>query len=774
MFCLTENMLMYATQGGLFAAALTPLIIDGKQNLNADPTDQIVYYLKQHSTILNQISEQISSIAPEVSIPSTPPPPYPPFKPSTSYVVLNVLWFFALVYSILGALIATLIQKWIRKCQRTLQRDSADTIKITRFRHYLFKQLHAFQLIELAPTILHSALLFFLVGLCIFTWNLNTEVASVTTIYSSTCFFLFYFFAMPESPGFPIGDPNLLINHFMRSDSQMKMEELEGQYEWLVQWLIENLEEDAEMESFVLAIPGSFNTDWGVEVWKKLSEITEDKSGTRSITPAASTLALVLATHPRTYSHLLSASPLFHGDEVPNVYTRIHHLLDTCKDPLFEKPEEQRGRTRACIEATALLVCRAKAKLDHFGDIAKLLGDTGIAEKTRDLSSMETDGPFVVRWTCLSLLTIRSILERETSVREKAKLAVEAFVIGNDTGDDQALAGAQTIDGTFRDARSSLSQLYNALTQVENPSKEQVILILDGHRSQVSQLENIHTHTDRFSPVAVDQRMYDVQSSIVETSQGITRQLPGVQFQFDNFDSETGPVAVQFSQLVEWSRGPPTQFIFPEPTLRSICSLGSTFRSTLEGMWDPGAHQELLENVKGFLQDSTWKESLLQRQLWRLQDLRDGGGLGFTVELFFLALKQLLSTTSSNESHSPLFIGAFRAITSDWVKYKHSPLDSPGTQRLLLDMILPNHGIISEFRYPTYIIDEFLELLGNILKGQRGPHLDDAMQVLLAPGIYSSHGDEQEALRAKVVSAIDHQATRERQHRSISIFCPTF
>ena len=374
---------------------------------------------------------------------------------------------------------------------------------------------------------------------------------------------------------------------------------------------------------------------------------------------------------------------------------------------------------------------------------------------------METDGPFVVRWTCLSLLTIRLILERETSVREKAKLAVEAFAGGDDTGDDQALTGAQTIDGIFRDARSSLSQLYNALTQVENPSKEQVISILDGHRSQVSQLENIHTHTDRFSRVAVDQRMYDVQSSIVETSQGINRQLPGVQFQFDNFDSETGPVAVQFSRLVEWSRGPPTQFIFPKPTLRSICSLCSTFQSTLDGMWDPGAHQEMLENVKEFLQDSTWEESLLQRQLWRLQDLRDGGGLGFTVELFFLALKQLLSTTPSDESHCPLYIGAFRAISSDWAKYKHSP----GTQKLLLDMLLPYHGIISEFRYPTYITDEFLELLGNILDGQRGPHLDAAMQALSDPDIYPSYGDEQEAFRANVLRVIRR---RGNFHRGLS------
>jgi hypothetical protein len=48
----------------------------------------------------------------------------------------------------------------------------------------------------------------------------------------------------------------------------------------------------------------------------------------------------------------------------------------------------------------------------------------------------------------------------------------------------------------------------------------------------------------------------------------------------------------------------------------------------------------------------------LRRQLWRLQDLRDDG-LGFTVELFFLALRQLLSNSVSRESHFALFVGTF-------------------------------------------------------------------------------------------------------------------
>ena len=39
-----------------------------------------------------------------------------------------------------------------------------------------------------------------------------------------------------------------------------------------IRWLIDNLTEDAETEQFVMAMPGSFSTDWGVEVWKRVGE----------------------------------------------------------------------------------------------------------------------------------------------------------------------------------------------------------------------------------------------------------------------------------------------------------------------------------------------------------------------------------------------------------------------------------------------------------------------------------------------------------------------
>jgi hypothetical protein len=103
----------------------------------------------------------------------------------------------------------------------------------------------------------------------------------------------------------------------------------------------------------------------------------------------------------------------------------------------------------------------------------------------------------------------------------------------------------------------------------------------------------------------------------------------------------------------------------------------------------------------------------------------DGGGLGFTVELFFLALLQPLSTSSSKGSHSALYTSTFRAITSDWSKHK----GSLGTQKLLLNIAMSRRREFDD-HYPAYIVDEFLVLLHNIFEGQAGSHIDEAMQEL--------------------------------------------
>jgi hypothetical protein len=112
--------------------------------------------------------------------------------------------------------------------------------------------------------------------------------------------------------------------------------------------------------------------------------------------------------------------------------------------------------------------------------------------------------------------------------------------------------------------------------------------------------------------------------------------------------------------------------------------------------------------------------------------LRDGGGLGFTVELFFLALRQLSTAPSSPELKEVFYIGTFEVITSGW----ENITDFSGTQRILLnlicDLVIKSRGVFSDFLYPEYIVDMLLELVGKLVDrhGNVHPQIHDAANEL--------------------------------------------
>ena len=763
----------------------------------------MVYYLQQNVGILAQISQQIASIAPQVPIPSTPPPPFPDFHPLPSDIRVNVFWFMALVFSLSAALLATLVQQWVREYMHVFLRYS-DPLKSARLRQYLHEGLEGWHMPVVAEAVLgllHVSLFLFFAGLCDLVLNINTTIGVSTTIPIGISGLLYVFTTIapviyPQSPYKNSFSPLLwyLIQKSLgrryqdrgsdgmkvaghntaQRQMQLAMRETEGRMgrdERAVRWLVDNMTEDAEMDLLVAAIPGSFNVEWGVEVWKRVSEVIQDENknavgnelavrppqdanipiATPRVVVRPSRISVIrnpiTPVIPLVRTRVASGSspdstsflpplPVTHSrdvrghdvithvqrEHVRELSRRVAHLLETCKNRgLFASNELWRKRTRACVETTASLVFFADAELSWFGDIAKLLGEIGSVEKTRESSLTGMDQLFVTRWTCLSLTVIRPILVNNTRLQSFARIAVESFSrfeIDGGTDDQQAERSARKIDETFDRAWTCLWDLYYALFEEGNPTVEQAQEILRNHTAQISELELIDMDAGRMEDI--DQGISSVQHRVHHYTHGIVRQLPGIEF--DDFPLEHVPFSEALNLFIDPLK---LQFIPLQSSLKGACSLYPRFRDILEGH-DAAGFEETLRSLEAFATARHWQNNLLPRQLWRLQDLCDGGGLGFTVELFFLALKQLLSNSLSHESNSALFIGTFRAITSDWSNHKHSL----GTQEILLAIAAPFNGIISKFDYPSYIIDEFLVLLGNILKGQTGPHIDNAVQEL--------------------------------------------
>jgi Family of unknown function (DUF6535) len=792
------------SQAGLFSAALTTFVLDSKQDLKPSPADETVYYLRQHSTILSQISVQLSSIAPQVTIPSTSPPPFPVFNPSASDVRVNVFWFMALAFSLLAALLAILVQQWVRDYMHVFQRYG-DPLKSARLRQYLYEGCegwHMPMVAEAVPGFLHTSLFLFFAGLGDSLLNINTKVAlgTIVPIGVSGLLYIFTIFApiiylqSPYQNSFSgvfwylfqkshgrrfkdrgsDGEMKSVSTNMAQGQMQLAMEETvarKGRDVRAIQWLIDNLTEDAEMERFLSAIPGSFNTDWGTEVWRRVCKHheSEDQSQDEPVArpnrdttghqPSSSwSIRTVLRpivhlvgkpasrhspTHATTRSptphppsvHPHSTIAHIRGENIVHeLSTRVARSIEICKNrKLFLNNDLWQKRTRACIETTASLVCCANAKLAWFGGISKLLGEIGSFEKIREQSLAGTDELFVMRWTCLSLVAIRPILEDNRYVQLCAGKTMDWFARADDTGNNDAFAAAEKVDKTLQKARGCLEGLYDVLCRAEDLTEE-VTEILRDHEHHISELEQINTEANHLE--WVDMKISSMQYAINLMSHQITSQFPGV---LDDHNRALIP----FSRLVELSRNPhKLQFIPPGQTLKSTCSPSLTLRIILGGQGDADAYKELLKNLNGLPFKFLGQRDEMQRQLWRLQDLGDGGGLGFTVELFFLALSQLLSTSSSKESHSALYTGTFRAIASDWSKYK----DSPGTQRLLLDIILSRREEF-EVHYPAYIVDEFLLLLSNVFEGQTGPHIDEAGRQFESFESYGSRRFRERVLR---------------------------
>ncbi|KAH8984549.1 hypothetical protein EDB86DRAFT_141864 [Lactarius hatsudake] len=297
-----DGVLIFA---GFFSIALTSFLVDKVHDLQVDPTQQLVYYQQQNVALLAQISQQVSSIAPQVAIPSTPLPPYH-FSLNPSDVRVNVFWFMSLVFSISAALLATLVQQWTRDHMYVFQRYS-NTLKSARLRQYLYEGVEGWYMpvvAESVPCFVHVSLFLFFLGVGDSLLAVHTTVAITTIVPISICGLLYVFsmFAPIISPQSPFRSPFSALIWLLKqkvhprsyldrasggslkaasqniSEAQMQLamaenDERQDRDVRSIRWLIHNRTEEDEMESLVMAIPGAFTSKWGINVWRKFSGV---------------------------------------------------------------------------------------------------------------------------------------------------------------------------------------------------------------------------------------------------------------------------------------------------------------------------------------------------------------------------------------------------------------------------------------------------------------------------------------------------------------------
>ncbi|VDC00088.1 unnamed protein product [Peniophora sp. CBMAI 1063] len=157
------------TFAGLFAATVGAFLIESYKSLSPDTGAQTVVLLAQLVSITNSTNSTLST---DVAI--------PPFQASETAILVNTLWFAALVLSLLCALAATLVQDWTRRFlgQARPVGESLEQYSLMQLLVHLGVQRYGIDYVaSLVVTMMHAAVVIFLVGLNFFLFPINTGPA---------------------------------------------------------------------------------------------------------------------------------------------------------------------------------------------------------------------------------------------------------------------------------------------------------------------------------------------------------------------------------------------------------------------------------------------------------------------------------------------------------------------------------------------------------------------------------------------------------------------
>ena len=627
-------------------------------------------------------------------------------------------------------------------------------LKRARFRQFFFEGTSGMRKLAIqVPRLIHVSLFLFFAGLCDSMLHTNTTIGITTIVPIGLCG-IFYLYSITthlkelQSPyktliSRPIffwirkcqrlfGDRKWrtlgTLKSFEAYREELVMDEKERKRRDVraLRWLVDTTTVNAEMEPLVLAIPGTFNTEWGREVWKDVSD--ERSSDVDTLEPQTDRSP---AGGPAPLMHHSSRFP--EGTAGDTICRCVRYLFETCKNhSYFENEEARHRRMRACVEAAASLICCIDFQLDWFGDVSKLVSEIGRIENINESPMTASDQSFIIRWTCLSLVSVQQILgsNRLHVLAAYAVSGLARFQSEYGQPDKSEWRGAQKIEDRLKTAWKPIEELRQAFEPwTQKRSKKQVEEILRNHEQQISELERIKVEADSMEDV--DWRISLYQEAMDDATHRLARLLPGVSFD-EPRRSGSFLISDTFNLSPTCSAPVTPQLIFPGQQVQALSRLGSKLREVLDGQV-ANDHEEVLESLKTVNQvpiSLRRPNGLMTRQLWRLQDLRDGSGLGFTIELFLLSLRKLLSIPALHESNSVFYVGAFKIITSHWEESK----DSPGTQSILLnilcDLIIKGRGVFSDFSYPEAITSMLVDMVSNMLQGYTGPdeHIRDAVR----------------------------------------------
>ena len=780
----------------MYSASLTAFLQQSVPNLTPNYAQQTAYYSQQSVVLLAQISAQLAASGSPLPATISLPPPLPEFRPASSDVRVNVFWFMSLVFSLTAALAATIVQQWVRDYMHIFLRYN-HPLKRARVRQFLYEGAEKWYMsvvVEAVPALVHVSLFLFFIGLADYLFNMNTPTAATTTIMITFCgaLYLWCIIAPVHDAQSPYQSPlsgifwhlfqvirgrthrdhstggarKRISTNMTEGRVQLAMDESDDRKKRdarAIRWVIDNLTEDSELEPFVIGVPGSFNSKWGKKVWDVVALDEENKShgdGTTNPPPPNESTALAVVSHSPAGGPISSPLLIQQENTIGDLSGRITRLLKTCNDPgVLPTEEARRKRARACVDASLSFVLSIDDDWEWFAEpeiMSQALTYLGDVERIRDPTTPGFDAPFAVRWTCMALVAVRRMLNTPV-VRTAAQRVITclAEVRGENGGDEDEVAAKTSgiIDHHLKSGWEAADILRTALIRVVEPDKmEDQFLATIGYYPTQGAITNLG---DAWNSLGwadkADEAVIDLVRTMVYTTGGVLSYLPSAVLSWVPDSRRRPDVGMRTT--------PPhlmPQFLPPRLLTQQLWLCVCALRNIATTDWGVSPyHPKTLGDLCAPEMDVSEIRRVIdptpipmKAQLWRLQDLRNGGFV-FMLELFMAAVHS--SKVSLHHSSRPVFVGTFKSLTSDLKDHR----DSPGTQRLLVHLlrqVLAKNDEIPADNTPAYIVDIFLTFIGEVLAGKKGTHVTEALKliedfVLLHGGTHSVAEDALQMIR---------------------------
>lgn len=158
----------------LIFAALFLAILTAYKDLEPDPAETSAPMLQLK--LIYQTLLAISTGSPanlSTSINTEPPA----FSPTRSAVVVNALWFASLSLSVAVSLVAMMAKEWFRSFMSGRTGPMRRQVRLRQQRWEAIGRLGMKWVLSTLPLLTHASLLLFVIGLSVFLWNINVQVA---------------------------------------------------------------------------------------------------------------------------------------------------------------------------------------------------------------------------------------------------------------------------------------------------------------------------------------------------------------------------------------------------------------------------------------------------------------------------------------------------------------------------------------------------------------------------------------------------------------------